>query len=295
MVIKTIAGPLIGAFIGYITNYIAVKMLFRPYKEIKIFGKRLPFTPGIIPKRKSAVAKAVGDAVCKNLLTKSDIENEFFSDSAKQSLKEKLLKFVYENRDLTSFKAISSLAGEESAEKGFKAASKKISEKLSAFVCEIDIKGLVEEKGAYAVKDALKGSFIEMFANEELIKKLLIPFGAKAEEYLKENAFALIHPRIEEEAEKLKDKTVEDIIAENGAGYDEISYLADICINVLQKSVSSALKSVDFSGIIEKKINKMNEKEIEALVLSVMKNELSAIVNLGALIGFILGLVNLIF
>lgn len=295
MVIKYLVRPLIGAFIGYITNYIAVKMLFRPYKEVRVFGKRLPFTPGIIPKRKGDVAKAVGNAVCKNLLTKSDIQNEFFSESAKQVLKDKILRLVYENRELTSFKAASSLAGDEEAEKFFDGASRKISEKLSDFICELDIKKLIEEKGTFAVKDALKGSFIEMFANEELIKKLLVPFGEKAEVYLKENSYALIYPRVKEEAEKFKDKTLENIISDNGIGYDEILRFADLCINVLQKAVSKALESVDLSGIIERKINAMNEKEIEALVLSVMKNELSAIVNLGALIGFILGLVNLIF
>ena len=41
-----ITGPLIGAVIGYFTNYIAVKMLFHPYQPVKLFGRTLPFTPG---------------------------------------------------------------------------------------------------------------------------------------------------------------------------------------------------------------------------------------------------------
>ena len=35
-ILEIIAGPAIGAVIGYCTNYIAVKMLFRPLKPIKI-------------------------------------------------------------------------------------------------------------------------------------------------------------------------------------------------------------------------------------------------------------------
>lgn len=46
------------------------------------------------------------------------------------------------------------------------------------------------------------------------------------------------------------------------------------------------------SDIVEQKINGMNVEEIERLVLSVMKNELRMIVNLGALIGFVLGIIN---
>ena len=57
-----ISGPLIGAFIGYCTNYIAVKMLFHPYKEVKFLGIKLPFTPGVIPKNKPRLARAISRA-----------------------------------------------------------------------------------------------------------------------------------------------------------------------------------------------------------------------------------------
>ncbi|MBQ9708533.1 MAG: DUF445 family protein, partial [Firmicutes bacterium] len=38
MSITMLAGPLVGAVIGYFTNYLAVKMLFRPRHAIKIGG-----------------------------------------------------------------------------------------------------------------------------------------------------------------------------------------------------------------------------------------------------------------
>ena len=38
-----IAGPAVGAVIGYVTNWIAVKMLFLPRKELRLFGRRVPF------------------------------------------------------------------------------------------------------------------------------------------------------------------------------------------------------------------------------------------------------------
>ena len=41
-VIEILAGPVIGGVIGYFTNYIAVKMLFRPLKPVKIGGRTLP-------------------------------------------------------------------------------------------------------------------------------------------------------------------------------------------------------------------------------------------------------------
>lgn len=47
--------------------------------------------------------------------------------------------------------------------------------------------------------------------------------------------------------------------------------------------------------MIEEKINEMKVEELEKMVLTVMKKELDAIVNLGALIGGILGVLNMLF
>ena len=53
-------GPLVGAVIGYITNDIAIRMLFRPHQAKYFMGIHIPFTPGIIPKEKARIAGAIG-------------------------------------------------------------------------------------------------------------------------------------------------------------------------------------------------------------------------------------------
>ena len=85
-IIEILAGPAIGAVIGYCTNYIAVKMLFRPLKPVKIGGKTLPFTPGIIPKGKARMAKALGQAVGEHLLTKEDLEQMLLSQEVRDTV-----------------------------------------------------------------------------------------------------------------------------------------------------------------------------------------------------------------
>ena len=80
-----LAGPFIGAIIGYITNYIAVKMLFRPYEAKYVFGKRVPLTPGIVPKSKDRVARAIASAVMGNLLTPEDLEKNLLKAELKAS------------------------------------------------------------------------------------------------------------------------------------------------------------------------------------------------------------------
>ena len=80
-------GALIGAVIGYITNWLAIKMLFRPREAKYIFGMQVPFTPGLIPKEKSRIANKVGETVGTHLLN---------SDSLKKALKDDKVKLKFD-------------------------------------------------------------------------------------------------------------------------------------------------------------------------------------------------------
>lgn len=68
-VLAWLAPPVIGAAIGFITNDVAIRMLFRPLREYRILGIRVPFTPGIIPRRRRELAEAMGRMVSQELLT----------------------------------------------------------------------------------------------------------------------------------------------------------------------------------------------------------------------------------
>lgn len=70
-----IAPPIAGGIIGYFTNDLAIKMLFRPYKPIYIREKRLPFTPGLIPRNQERLAKRVSDTIMGSLLTPEELQN----------------------------------------------------------------------------------------------------------------------------------------------------------------------------------------------------------------------------
>ncbi|MFW6049396.1 MAG: DUF445 domain-containing protein, partial [Candidatus Bipolaricaulota bacterium] len=52
--------PVVASVIGYSTNWIAIKMLFRPLQEKRVFGFRVPFTPGLVPRRKNEIAENIG-------------------------------------------------------------------------------------------------------------------------------------------------------------------------------------------------------------------------------------------
>ena len=59
----------IGALIGGLTNHLAIKMLFRPHEAKYIGSWRIPFTPGLIPKRRDELARQFGKTVTNYLLT----------------------------------------------------------------------------------------------------------------------------------------------------------------------------------------------------------------------------------
>lgn len=66
--------PIAGSVIGYFTNDIAIKMLFRPYKPIYIGKRKLPFTPGLIPSNQERLAQKVSDTIMSQLLTPGEMQ-----------------------------------------------------------------------------------------------------------------------------------------------------------------------------------------------------------------------------
>ncbi|MDR3276106.1 MAG: DUF445 family protein [Treponema sp.] len=78
--------PLAGAIIGYVTNAVAIKMLFRPLKEVRVFGIRLPFTPGILPRQRHKLADNIGRMVERELLTPEILRERLFREDVRESI-----------------------------------------------------------------------------------------------------------------------------------------------------------------------------------------------------------------
>ena len=87
--------PFISALIGWITNYIAIKMLFHPRKKIKILFFSIQ---GIFPKRQHILAARLGSIVATELFSFEDIKDRFTSTETaheiNQTLDEKLEDFM---------------------------------------------------------------------------------------------------------------------------------------------------------------------------------------------------------
>ena len=73
----------VGAAIGAVTNHLAIKMLFRPHEAKYIGSWRIPFTPGLIPKRRDELARQLGNTVIQHLLTPDIFRKKYFNEEMK--------------------------------------------------------------------------------------------------------------------------------------------------------------------------------------------------------------------
>ena len=99
---------------------------------------------------------------------------------------------------------------------------------------------------------------------------------------------------VSKELDKYTSSSLSDITTKIGTS--EIN-LVDIMINIYEKFIINnlppILKLIDISSVVTDRINTMEASKIEELVLKIINKELNTLVNLGAIIGFILGLINL--
>lgn len=87
---QAIVPILVGAVIGYVTNWIAIRMLFRPRHEIKIMGVGVPFTPGVIPGGKKRLAGSIGQTVGGMLLTAENVQRHLLRPGVEEQVRRRI-------------------------------------------------------------------------------------------------------------------------------------------------------------------------------------------------------------
>ena len=285
--------PLIGALIGYCTNYIAVKMLFRPRKEIKAFGHPLPFTPGAIPKNKPRLAKAVGKVVEETFCTEENIEGQFLSEESESMVEEALIRAM----DQPVAELGSSILGSENRYRHVTERLTEIaSDQLLRDIRSSEIIGEISGGCIDKLAAQLRNSMLGMFITDGFVDSAKEMVQAEILREIDENGEEMLNRVIQDKVNQWGQDSLSEITFEAGYSDERVRSLVRRMYRGLVKSLVPVLiQRMDVSGMIEKQINAMSSEELETLVLSVMKNELNWIVNLGALIGLILGMVNLLF
>ena len=292
---KLIAVPVIGAIIGYATNWIAVKMLFRPHKEVRVMGWKLPFTPGVIPKGQGRLARAVGRAVEEQLLTREVLEEELLSEEKMQKMKEMISDWVEIQKasEKTVKKVAEDLISEDSVEDFIDSTEEKMTDMIFERIQEMDPGHMIAEKVLEAAKEKLAESMFGMMIGGSMLEPIAKQVEDKINEYVTEYGRPYVEQVVMQESLKLQEATVGSAFSVvEGYGLDLPELVVSQYESIVREKLPQILETLHLSRIVEDRINAMEVAEVEELVMSIMKKELGAVVNLGALIGLLLGLVN---
>lgn len=292
-------GPAVGAVIGGITNNLAIKMLFRPYKALYIGKWQMPFTPGIIPKEKDNIAKKIGEVICNELLNSDVLSQTLLSDQMlakiEASLDAVLLRMQSDDRHLSELL----LQYVESAD--MQRMSIRIEEDVTeAIYVKLDSPQLGKQVAKLAV-----GQVIENLTQARLGGRLsaiaLDMFRDSVENFLSKaindmlhnNAKTMVGDLVHQESERLMSLPVRTL----AEGKEEL--LAQVKSGLLKayrmlvtESLPKMLEALDIKRVVEDRIKSLDMAETERIILDVVDKQLKYLVWLGVVLGFFMGFVT---
>ncbi len=159
--------PFISALIGWVTNYIAVKMLFHPRQERNFMGFRLQ---GIFPKRKAVLAQRLGHVVARELISVPMLLEKMNHEDTQAEIK-KIIQDYVDNHLIDAIKSANPMLAMFATDEVVAPIKIKITEEIEKLIPtllekmgdklqDIDIEGLVAEK-------------VNHFSNEKLEEILM--------------------------------------------------------------------------------------------------------------------------
>lgn len=296
--LSTIVAPLLGGVIGYITNDLAIKMLFRPRKAVYIGKFHVPFTPGLIPAQQGRIAQSIGDVVSGQLLNEETLRQTLLSETTVQNLQNKARAFLRKlSKDERRVRDL--LAKKEIREK-VNMSTDELEKKLTDGLTE----KIIESKLGYTVVESIIGNKMD-FINQNKWLSILVDDNAR--ESIKEKLAEKVDEIIEEKAPgavaaivakyrvEIMDARLCDLYARYSDKEDVIiEKLSEMYTGILGDNLGRLLKAINIEKIVVDKINGLDPAGLEAMIFGIMKKELKAIVYLGALLGFLMGFINLL-
>lgn len=323
MDLSYIIAPLLGGVIGYITNDIAIRMLFRPHTAKYVFGIHIPFTPGIIPKEKERIAEAVGGVISENLMNKEVLEKYLLSEDMIEKVRSAVEEFIatQQRNNETVVQFLGHYLSKEEidtiAQNINRSITKQTYEKLADCsvgekVAHIAIDHVAQKltidgaqellTGIGGALGGLGGMAAGLFGGN-IVAKFLGMLREPAEHFLAKNINTMLRDNGEEivsnmiggEVDAFFNKPVSKLLE----GHEEqlaqaVNTIESIYRSIITEHLPKILQSIDISKIVRERINEMNVNETEKLIFQVMDKELKAIVWLGALLGLVMGSINIL-
>lgn len=300
-ILHYISGPALGAVIGYITNDIAIRMLFRPRKAKYICGVHVPFTPGIIPKEKDRIASAIGNAISEHLMNREVLEHTLLSDEMLAKMRLAIDEFFYtqlHNEETVEQFAAHYLTNEEIAAMR-ESTCDEIAKLITAKLRDRAIGATIAHAATQHVIDKTRSSVAGKIKAEKLIEAIASPIESKLASHindvLHDQAPSMATRIVYTEAEKLLSMPMRDVFKGHEQQLEQAREgIVSVYRTVITDHLPRILEGLNISKIVETRIREMDMAEAEQIILSVMKKELRSIVWLGALLGAIMGTIMML-
>lgn len=287
--------PIVSGVIGYVTNDIAIRMLFRPYRPWTVFGRRVPLTPGLLPKEQGRIAESVGGMIEKQFLSESILTELLLAPPMREKIEmavDGLIERLREDdRPLRS--ALETRAAPEEIEEVRLGLRRAVAQKVTEALPGMNIGGAVVN----AVTDKLRAKQNDSIRGlgralniDALFDGLKENLTGKINALVYENAPQIVSESVDAEVCKLLATPIGDVARQFES---QIQYARDQLIKNYNEMIRTALRMVfsmiDISAIVKDRVMELNPRELEALLMDLMKRELTAIIWLGALLGTLLG------
>ena len=298
IIARAIVAPLLGGVIGYITNDLAIRMLFRPRKAVYIGKFHVPLTPGLIPSQQGRIAQSIGDVVSSQLLNEETLRQTLLSEATVHKLQDKARDFLRKlSRDGRRVREL--LEKKEVQEKvnlNVDELAQKLTEGLTAKI--------IESKLGYTVVDSIIGDkmdfinqnkWLSMLVDDNAQKSIKEKLAEKVDEIITEKAPDAVAAIVGKYKDEIMDARICDLYARFEDKEDAvIEGLTGMYTSILGDNLGRLLQAINIEKIVVDKINGLDPAELETVIFGVMKRELRAIVYLGALLGFLMGFINLL-
>lgn len=323
MDLSYIIAPLLGGVIGYITNDIAIRMLFRPHTAKYVFGIHIPFTPGIIPKEKGRIAEAVGGVISENLMNKEVLEKYLLSEDMIEKVRSAVEEFIatQQRNNETVVQFLGHYLSKEEidtiAQNINRSITKQTYEKLADSsvgekVAHIAIDHVAQKLTIDGAQELLTGiggalggigGIAAGLFGGNIVAKFLSMLREPAEHFLAKNINTMLRDNGEEIVSNMiggeVDNFLNKLVSKLLEGHEEqlnqaVNTVESLYRNVITDHLPKILDSIDISKIVRERINEMDVDETEKLIFQVMDKELKAIVWLGALLGLVMGSINIL-
>jgi uncharacterized membrane protein YheB (UPF0754 family) len=300
--------PIAGAIIGFVTNVVAIRMLFRPLKEIRFLGERLPFTPGILPKQRHRLAQSIGAMVERELLTPENLRLRLARNDVRGQIKNALSLFteivfsktpneLLEGRENMLTQRISA---------AFETLYPSLSSSLVNFLNRDEIRRELEARGRVFLT--------QIFLQLNTFQRFFLAAG-QYDLTLQEKMPEIVEELIQNIEDLLRDGKIKNLLVSTASssligGQKKLNvlfninmddkkeldgFLFDKLMSVADGQIENILSLINIKSLVAERIDSLDMLRVERIILDVMADQFKWINIFGGILGFLIGSFQAVF